>query len=376
MSSNETNSNNTIWVECGADLEGNSRFPFTRKHFMFPDYTWQFRQAYNNRGVYQTQMQYINPIWYQDTRGKWIINAAESLKWGDFYLDFDTKIETEDDYIKLKEDVRTALRYITIIMNIDISQVRFFYSGGKGIHLTIPATTLCLEPHVALNKIYKMIAEDIAQYCKHETLDTRVYDDKRMFRMVNSWNIKGEAYKIPITYDEYVKLSYKELRELAKSPREITVANPIPSQRAHSVIKQYIENWTKISNKQQLFTGKIRELKEEPPCIKAMWEKIFRETVDERNNSATALSSFYMQQGMTFEEVFPKMLKWNQENCSPPLADREIETIVRSVFNGRYKYGCETFKRVSGVCDKENCPLFGKGGQKDETQQESSAKNI
>lgn len=359
MNSNEVNfNNNTVWVECGADLEGNEKFPFTRKHYMFPEYTWQFRQAFNNRGVYQTQMQYINPVWYQNDKGKWLINAGESLKWGDFYLDFDTVIESEDDWNKLKEDVRIALRYITVILDVDISQVRFFYSGGKGIHVTIPAITLGLEPHVALNQIYRLIAEDISQYLKHDTLDLRVYDDKRMFRMVNSWNIKGNAYKIPITYDEYVKLSYAEIRELAQQPREITVANPIPSSRARLVIKQFVEEWTHKANKRKEYSGKIRKLKELPPCIKAMLEKTFRETIDERNNSAAALASFFMQQGMELEETLSRVQKWNQENCLPPQKDREVEATVRSVYNGQHKYGCETFKRLSRVCDRERCPLF------------------
>lgn len=353
---------NHIWVECGADLVGNTKFPFTRKHYMFPEYTWQFRQAYNNQGVYQTAMQYINPVWYLSPKRKWLINAGESLKWGDFYLDFDTVIHTEEDYQKLKEDVRTALRYISIILNIDINQVRFFFSGRKGIHLTIPAITLGLEPHVALNQIYKIIVEDIHQYCKHKTLDKVVYDDKRMFRMVNSWNVKGKAFKIPITYDEFVKLSYAEIFQLAQSPREITVCDPVPSPRAKLVIQQHIEDWTNKVNRRQEFSGKIRKLEKEPPCIEEMYKKIFRETVDERNNSATALASFYMQQGIEYEEALARVNKWNEEQCSPPQKEKDIEIVLESVYQGQYKYGCETFKRVSGFCDKEHCPLFTKGG--------------
>lgn len=358
----DTHTTDTVWVECGADLIGNEKFPFTRKHYMFPEYTWQFRQAYNNTGVYQTQMQYINPVWYQNPKGKWLINAGESLKWGDFYLDFDTVIEKEEDYQKLKEDVRTALRYLTVIMNIDIQQIRFFFSGNKGIHLTIPAVTLGLEPHAALNQIYKIIMEDIGQYCKNGTLDPKVYDDKRMFRMVNSWNLKGNAYKIPITHDEFVKMSISEIRQLAQSPREIRVADPVPSTRARLVIKQHIEDWTQRVNRRVEFSGKIKKLESEPPCIQAMWEKVFRETVDERNNSAASLASFYMQQGIEYEECLARILKWNDENCSPPQKPREVEMTVSSVYNGQHKYGCESFKRLSGVCDKDKCPLFTKVG--------------
>lgn len=362
MSSEETQPiTNTVWVECGADLIGNEKFPFTRKHYMFPEYTWQFRNHYRNQGVYQTVMQYINPVWYQSDKGKWLINAGESMKWGDFYLDFDTVINSEADYQKLKEDVRIALRYITVIMNIDISQIRFFFSGNKGIHLTIPAVTLGLEPHVALNQIYKVLAEDIRQYCKHDTLDPKVYDDKRMFRMTNSWNVKGKAFKIPIMYDEFVKLTHEELRALAQNTREITVADPVPSNRARMVIQQHIEDWTQRINRRQEFSGRIKKLEKEPPCIQAMYERTFRETIDERNNSAAALASFYMQQGISYEEGLARIYKWNDEQCSPPQKPREVEMTVSSVYNGQHKYGCETFKRVSGVCEKDKCPLFAKG---------------
>ncbi|MEB2276870.1 primase C-terminal domain-containing protein [Bacillus sp. ILBB4] len=366
MEQQTTTTNPMIWVECGADLIGNKKFPFTRKHYMFPEYTWQFREAYKNQGVYQTVMQYINPVWYQNDKGKWLINAGESMKWGDFYLDFDSVIESEEDYQKLKEDVRIALRYITVIMNIDISQVRFFFSGGKGIHLTVPAQTLGLEPHVALNQIYKIIMEDIAQYTKHNTLDPKVYDDKRMFRMINSWNFKGQAFKIPLTYDDFKNLSFAEIHQLAQQPREINVAEPFKSTRAYMVIKQHIEEWTQRVSRRQEFSGKIKKLEKEPPCIQAMWQKVFRETVDERNNSCAGLASFYMQQGIEYEEGLGRLLKWNEENCSPPQKPREIEMTVQSVYNGQHKYGCETFKRVSGVCDKEKCPLFAKGEVKSE----------
>ncbi|MBS9805882.1 hypothetical protein J4052_23240 [Bacillus toyonensis] len=355
----QTHNNVTLWVECGADLK-TKKYPFTRKHFMFPENTWQFREHYNNQGVYQTVMQYINPIWFQNETGKWIINAGDSLKWGDFYLDFDTIIKSEKDYIKLKEDVKIALRYVTVIMQVNIKQVQLYFSGNKGIHLVIPAITLGLDPHVALNQIYKLIAKDIKNYCPNNTLDSKVYDDKRMFRMINSWNIKGGAYKIPITYEEFNKLSYVELIQLAQSPREIKLEQPFVSQRARLVIKKHIEEWNKKLNKRTEFSGKIRRIKTEPPCIKAMNEKLFRETIDERNNSATALASFYMQQQIPREETILRMQQWGKERCSPPLKANETKIIVNSVYNAQYKYGCNSFKQASGVCNKEKCPLFNK----------------
>ena len=351
--------NSIVVVECGADLD-NDRFPFTRKHYYYAGCTNEFRKKYNNIGVYQTIMHYINPIWFQDQKGRWLVNARDSYKYGDFYLDFDTVIESEEDYQKIKEDVYTSLKYLRLFLEIDISSIQFYFSGNKGIHLTVPAEVIGLKPHLALNQIYKEMAQDISRYCKHETLDIRVYDDKRMFRMVNSINRKSGLYKIPLSPDEFKNLSYQEITELAKSPKAEIKRNTLLSPKAKKMFDRYVKEWTERVHRQKEFTGKIKELKTTPPCIDAMLNKIFKETIDERNNSATALTSFFYQQGVEREEAMIRIKRWNEENCQPSLKEREIEATVNSVYNNQYRYGCHTFERLSGVCDKDKCPLFHK----------------
>lgn len=350
-----------VFIECGADKESaNPAFRFTRKHFMWPSEADKFRTYYGNTGVYQTVMHYINPLWFQNERGKWIINAKDSLKIGDFYLDFDTIVTSEADYKKMKADVTIALRYLKVILNIDESNVRFFFSGNKGLHLTVDTHVMDLEPHVALNEIYRDIAKEIEEYCENDTLDTAIYDDKRMFRMVNSINKKSGLHKIPITLEEFKTLSYEELKKLATKPRQIPPANIIPSQKAKLAFKKYVEDWTGRVTRQQEFTGKLTELKVNPPCIQQMLDKTFRETIDERNNSGTALASFYFQQGIERDEVMVRLKQWGESNCMPPLKSGEMEVIVNSVFNGQHRYGCRSFERLSGVCDKKNCPIFNR----------------
>lgn len=348
-----------VIVECGADTT-NEKYPFTRKHYMHPMYTNQFRNAYNNIGVYETIMHYINPQWFKNEKGKWLVNARDSLKYGNFYLDFDGKITCDEDFIKIKEDVKTALKYFRTFLSIDINQVQFFFSGNKGIHLIIDARVIGLEPHVALNKIYKDIADDIKSFCKNGTLDTSVYDDKRMFRMVNSINKKSGLYKIPLLAQEFNDLSYSEIAMMARQPRIIQINQPVQSHKATKIFSKYVKEWSEKVEKSKVFTGKMKELSELPPCIKNMNERIFKETIDERNNSGTALASFYLQNGVDREEAMQLLLKWGTENCEPQLNRNNIEIIINSVYNGQYRYGCSTFERLSGVCNKENCPLFKK----------------
>jgi hypothetical protein len=349
-----------IWVECGADTQS-LRFPFTRKHYFHPSQVDEFRWKFNNVGVYETVMRYIDPVWFQNEKGQWVINARDSLKYGDLYLDFDYKLEKDEDFEMIRSDVQTAIRYLKVILSIEVPQINIFYSGYKGIHLTVDARVLGVPPHQALNQIFKEIAMDISKYTLFNTLDTRVYDDKRMFRMINSYNKKGQRYKIPLTYQELCKLSLAEIRELAIQPRFINRPPIMPSPKAKVALEKYIQKWTQSINRQKDFRGRILKLDALPACIEAMLNKTFRETIDERNNSATALCSFFLQRGMEREEAIARLLVWGEENCLPPLPRREIETIVHSVYNGQYRYGCETFHRLSGVCDKENCPLFKKG---------------
>jgi Eukaryotic and archaeal DNA primase, large subunit len=347
-----------VFVECGADVQ--RKIPFTRKHYMQPDQVDSFRWHFQNAGVYQTIMHYINPIWIQDQKGKWLINAHDSYKYGDFYLDFDTVIETEADYQRIRADVQVALRYLKVILQIDINQVQFFFSGNKGIHLLVNAEVIGLQPHQALNQIYKEMASDILKFTQHKTLDIRVYDDKRMFRMVNSVNLKSGLYKIPLTVEEFATLSYEQIKQLATQPRTIENLVPNLSPKARNAFQKYVEEWTNRLTQQKEFSGKLSALKAHPPCIKEMLKKVFRETIDERNNSGTALASFFAQQGVPRDETLHRLIAWGQENCQPILKRRDMEIIVNSVYNNSYRFGCESFKRLSGVCEKEKCPLFNK----------------
>lgn len=358
-----------LYVEVGAVLPKeqypNSKFGFARKKYYHPNDIWQFQNQFYNTDVFRTDMIYIDPYWYQDTYNRWLINAEDSLKWGDFYLDFDYAIETSEDYNKVKEDALIAMRYLNLIMKIPEQHIKIFYSGFKGIHITVPPELFGLEPHLRLNEIYKEIMLDILRYTKHDTLDVKIYDNKRLLRIPNSFNGKGQRYKIPMTFKELKEWDYQKVREVASQPRIFEYPVPVKSSQAEQVLRGKIELWSKRAEVQIKYDGKMKEIKDLPPCIKAMHDKTFRETIDERNNSATALASFYMQKGTELEETRQILYKWNIEQCKPPLKKNEIKIIVDSIYNGRYRYGCETFKRVSEVCDKEHCPLFMKTEKKE-----------
>ena len=52
----------------------------------------------------------------------------------------------------------------------------------------------------------------------------------------------------------------------------------------------------------------------------------------ERNDTAFKVASAVKDIGLSFTEVFDRMLKWNDEKCRPPLDDDELETTTKSAY--------------------------------------------
>lgn len=352
-----------IWVECGHSVpEG--RIPFRRK--LFADVTYGREQvdaviaSRNGKGVFSTVMHYINPIWMQNDFGKWIIDADQSIKAGDFYLDFDGPVSSEDAFEYVRKDLETVMRFLEIMLGIKSNQVRLYFSGYKGIHLMVPMAVLDIIPSPVLNRTYKMLATKIKAHTTHGTVDTGIYDDKRIFRIPNTLHDKTNAYKIRITLEEAMTLSYQQILGLASHPRQDPDVPVVVSSKAKNYIQWMQEEAEREREKRESFRGRFLELESAPPCIVAMHQKIYQEGVDQRNNSATALASFYFQAGVDKEECLAIVGQWAENNCVPSLKESEYRSCVDSVYRSNMRAGCSSFKEYSGVCDKENCPLFNR----------------
>ncbi|HEY8415736.1 MAG TPA: DUF3987 domain-containing protein [Thermaerobacter sp.] len=77
------------------------------------------------------------------------------------------------------------------------------------------------------------------------------------------------------------------------------------------------------------------EMEREPAVVvrERLWQKALREGLDEghRNNGLTSLVGWLFASGMTEEQVLSIAVAVNQTHCRPPLPDREVEAIVRSI---------------------------------------------
>lgn len=325
----------------------NSNGYFVRKIFKKPSEVDTVRKQFKNTDVYCT------PYLYNSD------NQSEALKIADFYLDFDKKLETDSDFDLVRADAIKALAYLQAIFQVPVETVKIYFSGSKGIHLVVPKEIMGIEPHVDLNRIFRTIAEEIFNYTINKTLDRQIYDNKRLFRLVNSVNAKSNMYKIPISYTELKWASYAEIKQIAKQPRNVEFAKPSKVSKANLFYNKYVNEWeqklAKSREKKEIDPSKFRRLDTYPPCV----DNLITNDVPEgqRNNTAIALANYFQQQKFTEDEVKEVMFEWGSSKCSPPMAESEIETVIESAYRNKYKFGCSTLRTIS-ICDKSKCPFF------------------
>ncbi len=69
-----------------------------------------------------------------------------------------------------------------------------------------------------------MIVED--QGGGFKTMDTKTYHRTAVIRFMNTLNTKTNLYKVPLSFEELMKLTVDEIKTLARAPR--TVDDQLP----------------------------------------------------------------------------------------------------------------------------------------------------
>lgn len=313
-----------------------SKHMFSRNHIINKSNIDTFLKNRNNTGIFKTAYLYNNQ------------NINSSLLYGDLYFDFDS----EDDFNKAREDALKTISYLKIAYFLDVECIHIFFSGNKGIHLTVPAEIIGIEPNKELNCIYKLIASKIKNTTKHNTLDLVIYDNKRMFRIINSIHEVTHLYKIPLTYNELKNLSHDDIKALAENKRDIQFKEPIYNIAAHRKYEGLLDEYNIISNSHTniKYHGTLTCT---PPCIQHILEHGAEK--GSRNNTVAVLSSFYRNSGLDQDSAIEKINEWNDSNAEP-ITSIEINRTIKSIYYGNASYGCNTIKLLS-QCDESNCPL-------------------
>ena len=274
----------------------------------------------------------------------------------------DNDINDDESYNKVKEDTLFAINYLNTFLYIPKEYINIYFSGNKGFHIIVSHITLGVEPCKNLNEKYKALANEIKNNTLNKTVDTRIYDKKRLIRLPHSINSKTGLYKVPITEEMLRTFEYKDMIEYAKCDRTIEYIEPKFIKKTNeefiNIIK-YIENSNKNKYKnKRINTNIINPNYEIPICIKYIYSKGVSK--GSRNNTLVVVSSSLFQKGISLDEVIDLMTKWNYEKFDEPLSEFEIINTVKSAYRmieSGMKYGCSSIKDM-GYCLKEKCKLY------------------
>ena len=347
-------------TEMGFGYESNNQYMFTRNRYIPYGAINEF---VNERNQYSA---FCSAFRYNTT------DIDNSLMYGDMYFDFDDI----NDFEHVRKDAIVVLNMIEVVFLVKKEWLKIYFSGNKGIHIILPAEILGVTPSAELNHVYKYIANLAKGFTPNKTVDTQIYDNKRLFRIPNTKHEKSGLYKIPITLNELQTLSINQIRNMATAQRYIQypIYSELPT--ANRAYQKIIEEYSR--NKEQEDKKRGRRFKKTfnfvPPCIQNILENGAQE--GERNITIACLAGFYKSYGKTLDETIDLISDWNDNNIKPTGKNELIKTI-KSIFNSEKQFGCATLQSLS-VCNN-TCKVYIKKEEKNKSnysKNSSSSNNI
>ena len=280
----------------------------------------------------------------------------------DLYMDFDN----EQNPDKARKEAVVVVKKLTGEYNIPEANITIAFSGMKGFSLTVHHNVFNAECLDYLPSVWKSIVQEMAKKLKLQTVDTSIYERRRLWRILNSRHQKTGLYKIPLTVTELEKLSINAIKKLAVKPRDLCIkADARPCVEAEALFVEHkakVESWLdkrkKTFNPTELKTQTV-----DPPCIKRLLDVGAKK--GERNNTTFQLAIFYASKGLTADEIQAVCQEFALKS-DEPLTEREIKTLVDSAVKGvaskHYGVGCSS-EALAELCDKDACPFFNAESQ-------------
>lgn len=331
---------------------------FVRNVFMDKDEfpAWRALQC-RNIGVYRSAFLYSRPP-VEKTASGWVdVPEKDVLLYGGFYIDLDRSPLDEEGWREITEQAKRVIRTLDIAYGLAREQVEIAFSGSKGIHLYIPPEAMGIEPSWYLNAVFRYMAEGIQQLAKATNMDLRVYDRRRVMRVMNTIHHKSRLFKVPLRYEE-LSWPLAAILELAKLPRALpppeTLLSPRAQQELHQAVRAVEES--ALARRRAVPDTPVLDLETiPPPCIQALSTGIIGP--GERNSAAFILASHLFQRGIPQENALERLLNWASHHTDPQLPDKEVQSVVDSVYRHRYTIGCRGIEELA-TCFKEQCPIY------------------
>lgn len=316
---------------------------FSRNKYIHISEIPEFRKSRNDIGIYRSAFLYnsLDPL-----------SEEKPYLFSDLYLDFDN----EDDLELAREDVLFCIWKMMLKTTFNLPKEAFhiYFSGQKGFHVIIPWQYFGIGPNQNLDYYFKIIAKDLHDSSPNQTVDLKVYEKRRLFRLENSIHQDTGYRKIPLTYPQLSQLSLDDIYALAKTNYVIRYPKPklvIEANREFKgMVKIHEEMLSKRFDKKKNF-DKVIDFT--PHCVELLINN--GPVSGQRNETVAVLTSFFRNQGHSEDEIYQKLKEWN----NGALKDIEITTTMKSILKNDKNYGCSTLEILS-ECIGPSCKLYKK----------------
>lgn len=295
------------------------------------------------------------PVFIESRNGYDTFNSAyrysdpdpdKSLLYGGLYLDLDD----ESNFENVRADALTVFSYFRIVYKIDPSETEIYFSGKKGVHIIIPPEVIGVVPENDLNIIFKYMAGSINAYTEHKTIDMKIYDNKRLFRIPNTIHSGTGLYKIRLSFEELRDYPIDKIKKLALKERKVKHTkhqkNIFAERQYHRMVTEARQQM-KDASKDRRYKANINFI---PPCIQYILDN--GAETGQRNMTIACLASFYKQYGKSIMEATDIITEWNSKNTEP-IGEVELKRTIRSLYATEKTYGCSTLKLLSECAPKE-----------------------
>lgn len=248
-------------------------------------------------------------------------------KQGDLYFDFDHK-----DLSLAQEDAYLVIKHLTEHLKVPQEAIKVYLSGSKGFHVMVAWSATGLQPRPDLHTIYRRLATSLAKYtCKNNTLDTKIYNSRRLWRYPGSIHQKTTKAKIQIPIScMSVPLSGRDLPVL----EEKDWSNLQTASLLHNALTS-IETM-QLERQDQLKKLPSEFLLEPLDCIKHVLEEGIPE--GNRNDAAYTTALYFRACGLS-EESTKARLTASALFSGAGMDERELKTTVASAYKSGHSFG-------------------------------------
>jgi hypothetical protein len=345
-----------------------------RNHIVSIDEVSSLVESFQRYGCYATYFFYSDELlsYLSVQESAPTIAGYKGKVWAPFFpIDLD-----HPDLLPALEAARHLIVFLLERWRVDSHAMQVYFSGSKGFHLmldtrifgkTLPSKNLPL----IFDSLRRHLALEIPEPFR-DTVDLAIKDRVRLLRLPNTIHEQSKLYKVSISLDELQRLRPAEIRECARTCRDLTLtdetgflshADVKENAPAGQLFQQIRRQLKRVTRKP--FAYRFRRPADLTqlafPCIAL--QKIWESHIESgyRNNCAIRLASGLRLLGLMEDEANDKVFEWNEKN-GIELPPDELRNVVRSAYQRRfpYRYSCRDaiLRSFCPLPDYESCRKF------------------